>query len=55
MLTHHAGVGPAIGAISAFAFYKFIKILEYEMANPGQDAIDPETAHQEKREAQGEV
>ncbi|KAK3714230.1 hypothetical protein LTR37_008032 [Vermiconidia calcicola] len=30
-------VGPAIGAIAAFAFYRFIKILEYEMANPGQD------------------
>jgi aquaporin rerated protein, other eukaryote len=31
------GVGPAIGAVAAFLFYKFIKILEYEMANPGQD------------------
>lgn len=30
-------VGPALGAIAAFAFYRFIKILEYEMANPGQD------------------
>jgi hypothetical protein len=23
--------------VAAFLFYKFIKILEYEMANPGQD------------------
>lgn len=31
-------VGPIIGAFIAVAFYKFIKLLEYEMANPGQDA-----------------
>ncbi|KEQ76466.1 aquaporin-like protein [Aureobasidium namibiae CBS 147.97] len=31
--------GPALGAIIAVVFYKFIKILEYEIANPGQDAI----------------
>jgi aquaporin related protein len=30
-------VGPAIGAVAAVVFYRFIKILEYEMANPGQD------------------
>ncbi|EMC93999.1 hypothetical protein BAUCODRAFT_217650 [Baudoinia panamericana UAMH 10762] len=30
-------VGPAAGAIAAVGFYQFIKILEYEMANPGQD------------------
>lgn len=29
-----------IGALIAVFFYKFIKILEYEMANPGQDG-DP--------------
>jgi len=34
----HAGVGPAIGAVLAVVFYKFIKMLEYEMANPDQDA-----------------
>lgn len=33
-------VGPLIGALIAVFFYKFIKILEYEMANPGQDG-DP--------------
>ncbi|KAF2736545.1 aquaporin-like protein [Polyplosphaeria fusca] len=35
-------VGPGIGAILAVVFYKFIKILEYEMANPGQDMDDKE-------------
>jgi hypothetical protein len=33
-------VGPCFGALIAVAFYKFIKLLEYEMANPGQDADD---------------
>lgn len=33
-------VGPIAGALIAVAFYKFIKLLEYEMANPGQDADD---------------
>lgn len=27
----------SLGAILAVAFYRFIKILEYENANPGQD------------------
>ncbi|KAF7926507.1 hypothetical protein BELL_0239g00030 [Botrytis elliptica] len=41
-------VGPILGAILASGFYKFIKMLEYETANPGQDAgrvgevFDPE-------------
>jgi aquaporin related protein len=30
-------VGPGVGAIIALLFYQFIKILEYEVANPGQD------------------
>ncbi|KAI7369241.1 hypothetical protein KC336_g21021, partial [Hortaea werneckii] len=30
----------SIGAIAAVAFYRFIKVLEYEMANPGQDDND---------------
>lgn len=33
-------VGPLVGALIAVAFYQFIKLLEYEMANPGQDADD---------------
>ncbi|KAF2233838.1 aquaporin [Viridothelium virens] len=30
-------VGPATGALISVFFYKFVKILEYETANPGQD------------------
>lgn len=39
-LTRTIGVGPMIGALIAVFFYKFIKMLEYEMANPGQDGDD---------------
>jgi aquaporin related protein len=31
-------VGPFLGALLASGFYKFIKMLEYETVNPGQDA-----------------
>lgn len=31
-------VGPILGSLVAAGFYKFIKILEYETANPGQDS-----------------
>lgn len=34
-------VGPALGALAAVGFYKFVKKLDYEEANPGQDR-DPE-------------
>ncbi|KAI5858507.1 aquaporin [Tricharina praecox] len=34
-------VGPALGALAAVGFYKFVKKLGYEEANPGQDR-DPE-------------
>ncbi|TDZ67874.1 Aquaporin-1 [Colletotrichum trifolii] len=34
-------VGPFFGALIAVVFYKFIKTLEYEMANPGADG-DPD-------------
>ena len=30
--------GPSVGAILAAGLYKFLKILDYERANPGQDA-----------------
>lgn len=33
-------VGPGVGNLLAIGFYKFIKMLEYEMANPGQDGDD---------------
>lgn len=38
-------VGPILGALLASGFYKFIKILEYETANPNQDASVPEGEH----------
>jgi aquaporin rerated protein, other eukaryote len=31
-------VGPGLGAIVAVLFYRFIKMLEYETANPGADS-----------------
>ena len=34
-------VGPILGSLLASAFYKFIKMLEYETANPGQDDAKP--------------
>ncbi|KAI9655713.1 MAG: hypothetical protein M1821_005148 [Bathelium mastoideum] len=30
-------IGPMLGSLLAVAFYKFVKVLEYETANPGQD------------------
>ncbi|KAG9252415.1 aquaporin-like protein [Emericellopsis atlantica] len=33
-------VGPFVGSILAVLFYRFIKTLEYEMANPGADGDD---------------
>lgn len=46
-----SGVGPIAGTCIAVFFYKFIKMLEYEMANPGQDGDDSNdpTANPEKR------
>ncbi|KAI4127634.1 MAG: hypothetical protein LQ347_004526, partial [Umbilicaria vellea] len=35
-------VGPILGTLLACGFYKFIKALEYETANPGQDLDDRE-------------
>ncbi|KAF2763928.1 aquaporin-like protein [Teratosphaeria nubilosa] len=35
-------VGPFAGAIIAAGFYKFIKFMEYETANPGQDSNEAE-------------
>ncbi|KAH9820937.1 MIP aquaporin TC1A8 family [Teratosphaeria destructans] len=37
-------VGPSLGAILAVLFYRFIKVLEYEVANPGQDYNDKDEA-----------
>jgi len=38
-------VGPILGSLLASGFYKFIKMLEYESANPNQDASKPEGEH----------
>ncbi|CAD0054927.1 unnamed protein product [Aureobasidium pullulans] len=35
-------LGPLMGSVLAVGFYKFIKTLEYETANPGQDFNDKE-------------
>lgn len=43
-------VGPATGAIVAVVFYQFIKILEYEVANPGQDNDDKDQEIKEEME-----
>lgn len=46
-------VGPGIGAIIAVVFYKFIKMLEYEVANPGQDDDKDESEAKEVKEKIG--
>jgi len=33
--------GPAAGAVAAAGLYRFLKVLDYERANPGQDAANP--------------
>jgi hypothetical protein len=38
-------VGPILGSLLASTFYMFIKKLEYETANPGQDHASPEGEH----------
>lgn len=38
-------VGPILGSLLASGFYKFIKMLEYETANPDQDASKPQGEH----------
>ena len=35
-------VGPFLGSLVAVIFYKIIKVLEYETANPGQDQDEKE-------------
>jgi aquaporin related protein len=38
-------VGPILGSLLASGFYKLIKMLEYETANPGQDSSKVEGEH----------
>ncbi|KAH6608105.1 aquaporin [Trichoderma cornu-damae] len=40
-------LGPCLGALLSFGVYSLLKVLEYQVANPGQDAGDPETANEE--------
>lgn len=35
-------LGPFLGSILAVSFYRFVKVLEYETANPGQDFNEKE-------------
>ncbi|GAM83054.1 hypothetical protein ANO11243_010400 [Dothideomycetidae sp. 11243] len=42
-------LGPVLGSMLAAGFYKFIKVLEYETANPGQDT-DHSTTVQKRRD-----
>ena len=35
-------IGPFLGSLVAVAFYRFVKVLEYETANPGQDFNEKE-------------
>ncbi|KAF2758694.1 aquaporin-like protein [Pseudovirgaria hyperparasitica] len=44
-------VGPGIGALLAIVFYQFIKVLEYEVANPGQDSASVHEEAQNDLEA----
>ncbi|GAB7333779.1 hypothetical protein MBLNU13_g05300t2 [Cladosporium sp. NU13] len=41
--------GPVLGSIVAAGFYKFIKILEYESANPNQDASKEQQQQEQRR------
>lgn len=48
------GVGPLIGSLIAVVFYKFIKMLEYEMVSPGADG-DPTNDPTKNPEKRAEV
>lgn len=38
-------VGPILGSLLASSFYRFMKMLEYETANPGADFDEHEQSH----------
>ncbi|GAB7354561.1 hypothetical protein MBLNU459_g5015t1 [Dothideomycetes sp. NU459] len=44
-------VGPFFGSVVAAGFYKLIKFLEYETANPGQDEEDHDAFKEKQRNA----
>ena len=41
--------GPVLGSVVAAGFYKFIKVLEYENANPNQDASKVQQQQEQRR------
>ena len=41
--------GPLLGSVVAAGFYKFIKVLEYENANPNQDASQAQQQQVQRR------
>lgn len=44
-------VGPILGALVAVVFYRLIKVLEYETANPGADSDGVERHYVEDEES----
>jgi aquaporin rerated protein, other eukaryote len=44
-------LGPFMGALLASGLYRFMKIMEYETANPGQDYDKPPSAAYQDLEA----
>jgi aquaporin related protein len=48
-------VGPLLGAVVAVLFYRLIKLLEYETANPGADGDGREERYAESHEAVDDV
>ena len=48
-------VGPVLGAIVAVVFYRLIKLLEYETANPGADSDGREERYPESPEVTDDV
>ena len=46
-------VGPILGSLLASGFYVFIKLLEYESANPGQDFDGRENPHVDRVDGHG--
>ena len=41
-------LGPVLGASMAAGYYRFAKYMNYEQANPGQDAISPDEQAEEQ-------
>lgn len=46
-------IGPILGALLAAAFYRLVKVLEFDLVNPDIDAPVPKKLHTEVTEATG--